>query len=1486
MFKYRRILALLMAGLLMIGTGFPANAAGGTLGTDTEVTTEFSEEQEEGTSEETGKESSEVSEKASEDAGVEVSEEASEDIGVEASEEASEDTREEDSEDISENAGEETSEGAGEETTEDTSESSEETSENTPEEAGEETSEETSEEASEDASEESSEETGGEKNVPKADEITKLEESFRNHAGEENFLALVYMTDSYDVRSEADEDADTVISLVSGETVSIKELVIADNEIWFGVEYATEEDTFYGYIEKQYLIYSNEVLLEWVEKELTPFMEKGDFLATESEVTSAEEISKFPASYQSMLSALQDKYPNWHFVPFNVAENFDTAAAAEVGERSLVHSSVDSSWKGAYHSPGWYYAQPFIIRHYMDPRNFLTEKDIFQFEQLTYNESYHKTATVQAILSNSFMAGEIPGEGKTYAQTFKQAGIETTVSPYHLASRVLQEQGTAGTSPLISGTYSGYEGYYNYFNIQASGKTNEEIYRNGLAYAKQQGWNSRYKSIIGGSSFIGNGYIKVGQDTLYLQKFDMVGTLYTHQYMQNIMAPTTEGRTMYKAYSNADALDKTFVFKIPVYKNMPANPCPASQGNIFLKRAVQEGDLTAYVDCKTYTTDRDTTVQLLPFLDAATSPALAADFTWKSSDTSLAEVQADGTVLFKKPGVVTITATYKGSNSTYSGKKGTSKATVCGIWFEDGTAAEVADYTLRVGTTVPVTVTTRVASGDKTVKWSIADTSIATVDTKGNVTGLKAGKTTVTVSVGSYTSSRDIYVIPESFALNYDEMSMKRPEPQVLQVIFSEETIPEEVLERIVITYKSTNPDIATVDENGNVTPVSAGEADILVSMDSFQAVCHVNVNATVTFITGEVYETRNVPYAGTPGELPVPTGEEGSVFLGWYTEPDGKGEEFKADTRILEDMAVYAFFYQPEGGFYVKPVGDMTYTGNALKPLVEVYDGDKLLVLNKDYKLAYKNNKNVTVSEEKMPTITVTGKGNYSGKQSVTFRILPKSLSDGDITAADLTANYTGKVLATKPVVYRNGKKLALNKDYTVERRDTSVGAYKEAGKYAVTLVGKGNYAGEKEILLNIVNEIQVSKLSISSIKAQPYRNGEAICPGLTVKYKNLRLTEGKDYTLRFANNKEIGTASVTIIGMGSYTGERTLTFKITGISMKSAKVTGIEKMVYTGEAVELANPVLTLKDTVLEEGKDYTVSYTKNQVVGKATVTFTGINQYTGTIKKTFQITPYDMGEDAKKQITVTAPSTAEYRKGGARPEVTVSFGGTVLKEGKDYTLSYKNNNAVTLPETAENKMPLIVIKGKGNFKGTLNKSFVVAIGNLNNYVEIMAEDAVYKNKAGAYRKTPVLTDVNGKKLQAGKDYEKAYSYFDEEGNELGKTAIPDAGSIVRIVVKGKGPYTGSSIETTYRVVAASLANAKITVEKQVYTGEAIIPDKSDITVKIGKETLAPESYEIVSVTNNVNKGTATMVLKGTGNYGGTKKVKFTIGAKGLFW
>ena len=421
---------------------------------------------------------------------------------------------------------------------------------------------------------------------------------------EREVMALVYLADEYSVKKEASYNSETVVTVPSGQQVQIQGVEVDEyQQAWISVKLIYGGVEYYGYIPRTNLACSDERYLAWEEQyDIENAIPQITAFASNSNSVPAD-IAQFPKSYHAPLLKLKQEHPKWTFVKMNTKLDWNTVLDNElVGARSLVPNSFSASMKEGVYGQGWSYASRGALAYYMDPRNGITEDWIFQYEQLTYNETYHTEKALQAYLNNTFMNGGIPelDSNMTYTHVFWAIGKEQNVSPFHLASRVHQEQGQ-GNSPLISGEYEGYKGYYNYFNIGASGKTDTEVIRNGLETAKKQGWDNRYKSILGGAKFLAQNYIAVGQDTLYLQKFDVDdsdGKLYHHQYMQNICAPSSEGKNISKLYNDAKSINNTFVFKIPVYLNMPANACakPTVSYSVSVTPPAGYEDNTIYLD--------------------------------------------------------------------------------------------------------------------------------------------------------------------------------------------------------------------------------------------------------------------------------------------------------------------------------------------------------------------------------------------------------------------------------------------------------------------------------------------------------------------------------------------------------------------------------------------------------------------------------------------------------------------------------------------------------------------------------------------------------------------------------------------------------------------------------------------------------------------------------------------------------------------------
>lgn len=469
-------------------------------------------------------------------------------------------------------------------------------------------------------------------------------------AMERDMMALVYLCEKYQVKQEPGLQAETIMEVKSGQTVFLLDAAYNEEEtaLWIRVAIREQEKVNTGYVERKFLACSDERFLQWEESflhnnRLEEILQMQQLTVNDTGVS--EDVAQFPESYQAGLSALKKAHPQWIFVPMETGLDWSNVIQKELGGgKSLVYKSFpDYTKEGAYDDGNWYYASKEILEYYMDPRNAMTDSRMFQFELLTYNESYHTQKAVEAFLQNTFMnsSSNAPGTDMTYAHIFWAIGAQEgrEVSPFHLASRVYQEQGKA-SSPLISGTYPGYEGYYNHFNVKASGKTTEEVIVNGLKYAKEQGWNNSYFSILGGADTISANYIKKGQDTLYLQKYNVNPngsySLYTHQYMQNISAPTTEAASIRKTYESAGSLDNSFVFKIPVYQNMPKEACPYPEASTNVVLQIPEGyDSTVWVGGVAYMPETRNGQQIIKAADDKATDAVVYGYDSKGVPTGM-----------------------------------------------------------------------------------------------------------------------------------------------------------------------------------------------------------------------------------------------------------------------------------------------------------------------------------------------------------------------------------------------------------------------------------------------------------------------------------------------------------------------------------------------------------------------------------------------------------------------------------------------------------------------------------------------------------------------------------------------------------------------------------------------------------------------------------------------------------------------------------
>ena len=601
---------------------------------------------------------------------------------------------------------------------------------------------------------------------------------------------------------------------------------------------------------------------------------------------------------------------------------------------------------------------------------------------------------------------------------------------------------------------------------------------------------------------------------------------------------------------------------------------------------------------------------------------------------------------------------------------------------------------------------------------------------------------------------------------------------------------------------------------------------------------------------------------------------------------------------------------FQADDLYLAAPTGKKP---KGIKAVPVVTDNGKKLSENKDYTVNHvtlneqnseNKNANSYVNSGKY-TIEIVGKGNYTGTRQIT------------VTLADVAKE---QILMSKVT-------MAKVPDVTYDK--TLCEGEKTPGMTPALTVTYGS--GKNKVTL--------------------YKEGDVNADGETVSAENA------DYTVTWLNNKQAGTATAVLTGTGriledgtvsgQYFGEKRITFKIKGVALSASMVNWVDgsknvSVVYNGEEQKPRVNVRLQKKVKDENGKtvtktvylreyddyykdgDYKVSYLKNVDAGTATVVITGVGGYTGTVKKTFKITQADLaaeGTEAKIAAGGDAADSAikvAFVKNGAKPAVVVTAklanGNTVtLKEGKDYTVTYANNKAVSEGKNlTEKKLPLITVKGKGNFKGSIKQTFTItnkSLADTVNPITVTVTDVPANKNKGKFVSKPVITDADGVKLKEKTDYTLTYSLVTETGAvELDtKTGIVnEPGSTVRITITGAGNYRGedSVLTADYRITEFDFTKVTVKVVPKTlpYTTKPVTLTEEDLilTMKVGtgKQAVVEElklitdgddtkdGYKIIGYKNNVNKGTAQVTLQGCGKYGGTKTVKFYIGTRPFLW
>lgn len=507
------------------------------------------------------------------------------------------------------------------------------------------------------------------------------------------------------------------------------------------------------------------------------------------------------------------------------------------------------------------------------------------------------------------------------------------------------------------------------------------------------------------------------------------------------------------------------------------------------------------------------------------------------------------------------------------------------------------------------------------------------------------------------------------------------------------------------------------------------------------------------------------------------------------------------------------------------------TYTGKAQTQSITVKYRNKTLKNGKDYTVSYQNNINAGTAY-----VIIKGKGSYSGTVKRSFTIKPAIIYKQCTFYKIASQYYTGSQIKPVPKIKNGTTTLKNGTDFTLTYQNNV-----NKGTAKVYIKGKGNYSGSCSLTFSITaRPVSTLKITVPSVTY----NGKAQKPAVTVKYNNYKFKNGTDYTLSYKNNTKIGTATVTVKGKGKLSGTKSVTFKINAKPIKNAVITYNNSLTYNGSTL---SPAVTVKygNATLKKNTDYTVAYSNNVNAGTGTITITGKGIYGGSVKKTFTIKKLGISATA-----VSGTGNKVYTGSMIKPVPAVKAGGRTLKNGTDFTVSYKNN---TEPGTATLK-----VTGKGNYSGSVSKTFKITARAIND-VEVTVPDTVF---TGEQVRPDVVVSYGSYQFISDSDYTLSF----KDNVNIGTASV---------VVTGKNHLSGSRT-VTFPIEKADISSTEIAVKNATFTGSAV---KSDIDVRLGNVTLKEGTHYTLSYKNNVNAGTAQVTVSGKGSLEGAVTKSFTI-------
>lgn len=543
----------------------------------------------------------------------------------------------------------------------------------------------------------------------------------------------------------------------------------------------------------------------------------------------------FPESYMPYINAMKKEHPNWIFKAVHTGLDWNLVLSHETYEVnagiSLVEDIFSAEWKRDgqnYYQDGSYVtASKAGVAYVLDPRNFINDEGIFQFETLSFSSASQNVNAVQGVLAPTPMGGEyksrykLYGEwkdlGTTYAELIFKLSKQVGINPVHIAARIRQENsGNLINGSLINGDY----GVYNFFNIGAYDTAGASAITNGLNHARNKGWTTVSAALLGGIEYIYNQYVKWGQDTIYFERFDVnnPGTaqwLLGTGYMTNIFGAKNEANMSYNTYKGYSLLDSAFEFHIPVYENMPNDVYTIPLPN---EVSFRSDNTRVYLDDPSDSGVTDEFwIRTGPDTIASVLDKLYETKDGGANRTKFTRIGIGENTLYDKIRYDDGRVGYILKKWVYEYKYNKVQSVSLNTTYSD----------LSVGDTIKLNATISPSNAEnKNVKWTTSNSSVATVDSNGNVKGLKNGVATITVTTDDQAKTAICTVNVHSDKVTGISLDKNSYILGVGETITITPKITPSTAKNPNYTITSSNPDIVSVNGK-SIQANKQGEATI-----------------------------------------------------------------------------------------------------------------------------------------------------------------------------------------------------------------------------------------------------------------------------------------------------------------------------------------------------------------------------------------------------------------------------------------------------------------------------------------------------------------------------------------------------------------------------------------------------------------------------------------------------------------------------------